>query len=1212
MLKRIVTASITVPLALIVLVGSGVAPALAMTGTPQWTIRSASSPTYFVPTVTPGRDEIQEITVRATGGQFDLRYEGREATNIPYDASAEEVQEELEDIGSIGKGDVAVAGGPGDVAGTHPYIVTLVGNMGDREVGEIEAFSAEEPEQLVGEVSVAIARTGATPQPQQQYVVRAINTGGASTSAPAAVVDSLPAGITATGITGTNGLLFPLPDSLSCTLSSLTCEQEGEVPIGDELTVTVTVEVHGPFPAPPINTAAVSGGGAESTSTSPLSSPRNPATVISSAPVPFGVSGLTTALSSAQAGAHPNLTTSFSLNQAAEFSPAGEPKDIELSLPAGFVGNPTAVPRCAIYDVINNTCPSDTEIGTSTVTFGGGPHAAFLNQFVYNITPYKNEPAAFAFAALKLPVRLDTSVLSNGDYGVHVAIRDISEQEPLTSSSVTLWGVPHELNGPGPSSFYNIDHGGARLESFGGPGNGLALPFLSSPGNCEAPLTTSLTSDPWLEPGAFVASELSVSPTLTGCDRLRFDPAITVAPTTTQAGSPSGYRIGLEVPQDEDPNGLATPDLQNATVTFPLGTVVSPSAAAGLTGCSEAQIELHSDEALKPARCPESSKIGTVRIKTPLLEEDLDGSLYIAQQGNIGPAQGSNPFGSLMAVYLTAEGSGVIVKLAGDVDINPGNGQVSVTFSGNPQLPFSDLSIGLFGGPHAALSNPSTCGRAIVGSSLTPYSSLTNATPTSEFEVSGCEPTQFRPSFSGGMTSSAQAGAYSPFSVTFSRTDSDQDLSELSVQTPSGLLGSLAQVPLCPEVQAALGTCSASSEIGNATVLAGPGAAPVQLPIPGQPPDPVFLTGPYKGSPFGLSIVVPAVAGPFNLGKDGQPVVVRASIAVDSRTSALTITSDPLPQSLDGIPLQVKSVTVNVTRAHFMFNPTDCNAMSVTTTLVSIEGERASLSSPFQAVNCATLPFMPRFSASTVGKTSKLGGASLDVKVSAKGGPQSGGGEANIRSVKVDLPKQLPSRLTTLQKACTEAQFNSNPAGCPKESDVGTAITATPVLANPLRGPAYLVSHGGEAFPDLEIVLQGEGITLILDGNTDIKKGITSSTFKSVPDAPISSFELKLPTGKFSILGTNLPQKAKYSLCDQTLMMPTAITGQNGAEIHESTKIVVSGCAKVTSTTRAQKLTAALKACRRDKNKSKRTKCQVAARKKYGPLKKQANPKKKK
>jgi hypothetical protein len=293
-------------------------------------------------------------------------------------------------------------------------------------------------------------------------------------------------------------------------------------------------------------------------------------------------------------------------------------------------------------------------------------------------------------------------------------------------------------------------------------------------------------------------------------------------------------------------------------------------------------------------------------------------------------------------------------------------------------------------------------------------------------------------------------------------------------------------------------------------------------------------------------------------------VIVRAAISVDPRSSALTIASDPLPRSLDGIPLQIKTVNINVDREGFTFNPTNCRALAIGATLSSTQGATAAASSPYRAANCAVLPFKPKFTVLTNGRTSKANGAYLHVKV------VSGPGQANIGRVRVDLPKQLPSRLTTLQKACGDGVFDANPASCPAASLVGSATAATPVLNGPLRGPAYLVSHGGAAFPDLEIVLQGEGVTLVLDGNTDIKKGITSSTFNAVPDAPISTFDLLLPQGPHSVLAANLPSKARGSMCGQRLAMPTALTGQNGAVLKQTTKIAVSGCPRKRAGTRGR------------------------------------------
>ena len=240
-----------------------------------------------------------------------------------------------------------------------------------------------------------------------------------------------------------------------------------------------------------------------------------------------------------------------------------------------------------------------------------------------------------------------------------------------------------------------------------------------------------------------------------------------------------------------------------------------------------------------------------------------------------------------------------------------------------------------------------------------------------------------------------------------------------------------------------------------------------------------------------------------------------------------------------------------------MFNPTSCDPLS--STAHDREHRRASassFSSRFQAADCASLAFQPGFTASTQGETSKARGASLTVKVT------SGAGQANIGNARVSLPKQLPSRLTTLQHACIEATFVQNPAACPAASAVGTATAVTPVLGEPLSGPAYLVSHGGAAFPDLVVILQGEGVRLELVGNTNIVKGITTSTFASIPDAPITSFELKLPQGPHSALATNLPAKAHGSLCASKLVMPTVLGAQNGAQVTQSTKITITGCPK--------------------------------------------------
>jgi len=613
--------------------------------------------------------------------------------------------------------------------------------------------------------------------------------------------------------------------------------------------------------------------------------------------------------------------------------------------------------------------------------------------------------------------------------------------------------------------------------------------------------------------------------------------------------------VDLHIPQNESLSSLATPDLKNATITFPQGTVLSPSATNGLQACSEAQIGFVSLEpprwTTEPATCPGASKVGTVKVATPLLASPLAGSVYLAEQGN-------NPFGSTFAIYLSVEGSGVHVKLAGEVKTDPVSGRLTTTLRNNPQLPFSDLELTLTGGSRAPLANPTTCGKATTLSDLTPWSTpyTPDATPESSFPVEGCGPTQFSPSFTAG-TVNPIAGAFSPLTVTFSRSDRDQDLAGLSVQTPPGLLGMLSKVPLCPEPQATLGKCSSASQIGVATVAAGPGSTPVWLPAAGQPANAVYLTGPYKGAPFGLSVVVPAVAGPFNLGT----VVVRAAIHVNPRTAQIQVTSDPLPQILDGVPLQVKTVNVLINRPRFTFNPTNCAQQTISGTATSAQSTGATVSNPFAVGACAALAFHPTFQAKTQGRASANGnGASLTVNVTQKTG------QANIRKVDVQLPKLLPARLKTLQKACTGKTFDANPATCPAASDVGTARAVTPVLNVPLAGPAFLVSHGGAKFPELVVVLQGQGVTVELNGETDIRGAVTYSRFETVPDAPISSLELKLPEGPHSALAT-----PAGSLCGKTLNMPTTITGQNGDVVKQATKIKITGCPDKTQRVQSRK-----------------------------------------
>ena len=576
--------------------------------------------------------------------------------------------------------------------------------------------------------------------------------------------------------------------------------------------------------------------------------------------------------------------------------------------------------------------------------------------------------------------------------------------------------------------------------------------------------------------------------------------------------------------------------------------------------------------------------------------KNLRGSVYLA-------AQDANPFGSLIALYIVAENPflGLRVKLAGEVRLNEQTGQITTTFADTPQVPFEELRLQLFSGPHAPISTPALCGTYATTATFTPWSGSQPVPASSEpFSITSgpggapcSNPLPFTPTFIAGSTSN-QAGAFTPFTLHISNPDGDQALQGLSMHLPSGVAAMLSTVTPCQEPPPGQEwACGAQSLIGHSSASSGVGPDPLTL--PGQ----VFLTTGYGGAPFGLLVVTPAVAGPFNLGN----VDVRSKINVDPNTAAVTITTDTFPQFVKGVPVELKQINVAVDRPNFAFNPTNCNPMAITGTVTGAQDASMSVSSPFQVANCQSLPFKPKLSASAQGKASKANGTTFTVSV------VSGGlGQANIAKVFLQLPKALPARLTTIQKACVAEVFNANPAGCDEGSLIGHATIHTPVLKSPLTGPAYLVSHGGAAFPDVEFVMQGEGITLIVDGKTDIKHGITYSRVEGAPDAPFTIFETVLPAGPHSALTTNLPEKAKFNLCSSSLSMPTEIVGQNGAVFKQSTKITLRGCKKVKASrpiSRATLLRRALTRCRKQHRhaKAKRVACEKGARERYAAKK---------
>lgn len=966
-------------------------------------------------------------------------------------------------------------------------------------------------------------------EPNDQYAILLTNIGGVPSSGQITLTDTLPEGVTiANGIEG-SGWACPVAKGANV----VTCVYNGEVPaLGQSSTLTLPVAVA--TKGTVTNKVTVSGGDALTTSVSLL-------TKIGSNKAPFAFLDFSSQASDIfgmpyiQAGGHPYaLTTILDFPQwegegsLSPERPVRLPRAMRVDLPAGLIGDPRVVSQCTMVAVLVDSCPSSSRVGTSFIDFGAG--IAGGSGPVYNVVPESGYPAEFAVYDEKVarPVFMYASVRTSSDYGVRLFVPNIPPAASLTNVVVTFFGDPQGVDGGGNSS----------------------AAFFTNPSDCtHGPFITKAEVDSWEEPENWVMTE-SQAVSASDCDRLEFQPALSLHPNTPLADEPTGYTTDLEVPQSQATGleGLATPPVMNATVTFPEGVSLAAGAADGLAGCSADGPEGINLTSAEPGHCPLASQIGTAEAVTPLLEQPLKGHIYVALPGCGGAGNGCTEAdvtnGTLFGAYLELEGSGVVIKQHLNLSVNPLTGQLTTSVKNAPQQPFSDLKITLKDGPRAPLSNPQTCGQARTSSDITPWSSpqTPDAIPVSEFAVTGCNGFPFAPSFEAGSTYPT-AGAYTNITATISRSDRQQDISAVQAQAPSGLLAMLSHVTLCGEEQANAGTCSSASEVGTVAASAGAGSHPYW--VTGK----VYLTGPYNGAPFGVSIVVPAKAGPFNLGT----VISRARIDIDPTTAAATITSNALPQIIDGVPLRVQTINFALNRQQFAFNPTNCEAKQLTATISAAQGAVAHVSSPFAVGGCKNLPFDPGFTVATRSPGSKKKGTSFAVKISSEQG------QANIHSVAVKLPKQLPSRLTTIQQACPEATFAANPATCPAGSLVGYVKGTTPVLPVPVVGPVYLVSHGGAAFPDIEMVLQGEGVRVDLVGSIDIAHGVTSSTFAGVPDVPITKFEVNFPEGPHSALTTN------GSLCPKRgLVMPVTIVGQNGRRLVRSVKVAVSGkCAAV-------------------------------------------------
>ena len=847
-----------------------------------------------------------------------------------------------------------------------------------------------------------------------------------------------------------------------------------------------------------------------------------------------------------QAGGHPFVgETAFAFTTKTVFPgkqvPVEDVRNLVVDLPAGFIGNPMAAPvLCAGSDRLQygtgaGGCPEASAVGgvqLNIASVAGIP--GITNAVVFALEPERGYPAGFGFNSGGLIFILRPVVRSDGDYGLTIS-------SPYPPQQPSLYGVDLQFCGFG----VRVDPVNNRSDGCKDPSSADAnpVPFLSNIPTCTGVRpVTSIHVDSYQRPGGKLSSGLpnltdlnwrsysAASPAVTDCDKLAFDPSVSIDPTVKAPDKPTGLDVGMHFPQDGllDPDGLATAHLKTAVVTLPEGLTINPAAAGGLQACSDADLRLHS---LEPISCPDASKVGIATATTPLLAEALSGSVYIRTQNSMDPESGEM---FRIALVLENRERGISVRLPGEVRANAQTGRLTALFDNNPQLPVSDIELKIKDGSRAPLATPKACGTHEIATQLTPWSApfTPDATASDGFSID-CAPGlgSFAPSFAAGTVSPTARG-FSPFVLAVEKPDGQSDIDGVSLSMPTGLLATLKDN---------LGT-----RVGTAKVAAGPGASPFWL------SGPVVLEGPYGDAPFSLRVTVPAVAGPFNLGD----VVVRQKIYVDPTDARVTVVSDPLPTIVKGVQARLQNIRVDIDKPGFMLNPSDCSPKQVQATILSAEGTRADVANHFQASGCADLRFKPRLRLALKGRRQVRTGKHPAIRAVVR---QRGISEAGIAKAEVRLPKSLALDVNNAQELC-EFDDGTRPDlenHCPKGSIVGRARAKTPLLNRDLVGNVYFVKNvridkdtGNEirTLPMIVVALRGE-IAVNLVGESDTtRSGKLVNTFDNVPDAPITRFNLNIAGGKNGILAVTRTRRSRINLCKRPNrhIAEADMDGQNG------------------------------------------------------------------
>jgi len=856
-----------------------------------------------------------------------------------------------------------------------------------------------------------------------------------------------------------------------------------------------------------------------------------------------------------QAGSHPySLITEVNLKLAGEIPgrpgvPAtdGDIRDVHLELPGGLVEDPQAIPQCALAQFHSprsspfeasrsgESCSDASQVGVVAVhsSVGGGTTRTFG---LFNLAPPPGQLSQLGFAPYGVPIAFTPHIRqAGGEYGITLDARGLPQSLDLYGLRIVIWGNP-----------WATSHNGLRGNCLNEAeptfpwakcrvkGEHSPQAYLTLPTSCQGEFSFTAVADSWQQSGTYLPDgepdlsdpawqqATSTSPPLEGCDKLAFAPGAQTIATSDRVSSATGLDFFLQ-PGIEgllEPSRLAPSQVKQAIVALPPGLTINPSVGAGLGVCPPSGYAAETVTSPPGAGCPNDSKIGDFTVQSPLLPETIDGSIFLAQPHN-------NPFDSLVSLYLIAKSSqrGILVKVAGQVELDEITGQLIANFDRLPQLPYARLDVFFREGQRAPLVNPDSCGQYTSQIDLHPWLDPEAVRHDSWiFALAhgiggvGCPsgPVPFTPGAVAG-TLNSNAGSYTPFHLHLTRTDAEQEITSYSASFPPGLLGKIAGIPYCPEAaiaaaKAKSGTgelehpsCPGASEIGN--TYSGYGVGAVLAYAPGR----LYLAGPYRGSSFSIVAVDSALVGPFDLGV----VIVRSAIRVDPRTAQVSVDStgsDPIPHIIDGIPLHLRDIRVYLDRHELTLNPTSCDPFQTVSTL---NGSAAPFTNPadalgtatvsFQVSNCSALKFTPRFGIKLKGKTKHSGYP----KLIATARPRPG--QANIGKAAVTLPASLFLAQNHIDTVCTKPRLEAD--NCPSGSIYGHATATTPLLGVPLSGPVYLATGYGHELPELVAAIEGQGIRILLEGEIDSKHGGLRARFETIPDAPVSKFTMTLYGG---------------------------------------------------------------------------------------------------